>query len=41
VLVVLTLASGVLDMACYLRMGHVFMANMTGNVMFLGSSIAA
>jgi uncharacterized membrane protein YoaK (UPF0700 family) len=39
VLVVLTLASGLLDAACYLGMGHVFVANMTGNVVFLGFAL--
>ncbi len=36
----LTLLTGVVDAASYLRLGHVFVANMTGNVVFLGFAIA-
>ncbi len=40
VLVCLTMATGLVDAACYLGMGHVLVANMTGNVVFLGFAIA-
>jgi uncharacterized membrane protein YoaK (UPF0700 family) len=36
----LTLVTGVVDAASYLKLGHVFVANMTGNVVFLGFAIA-
>ncbi|WP_169922751.1 YoaK family protein [Streptomyces lushanensis] len=36
----MTFASGVVDAVSYLRLGHVFVANMTGNVVFLGLSVA-
>ena len=36
----LTLVTGVVDAVSYLRLGHVFVANMTGNVVFLGFSLA-
>lgn len=36
----LTFVSGVVDATSYLRLGHVFVANMTGNVVFLGFGIA-
>ncbi|MFD7896819.1 YoaK family protein [Streptomyces sp. NPDC059568] len=36
----MTFASGLVDAVSYLRLGHVFVANMTGNVVFLGLSIA-
>jgi uncharacterized membrane protein YoaK (UPF0700 family) len=36
----LTLVTGVVDAVSYLRLGHVFVANMTGNVVFLGFAIA-
>lgn len=39
VLVCLTLATGLIDAACYLGMGHVLVANMTGNVVFLGFAL--
>jgi uncharacterized membrane protein YoaK (UPF0700 family) len=39
-LVALTFVSGVVDAASYLKLGHVFVANMTGNVVFLGFAIA-
>jgi uncharacterized membrane protein YoaK (UPF0700 family) len=32
--------TGLVDAFAYLRLGHVFVANMTGNVVFLGFSIA-
>jgi uncharacterized membrane protein YoaK (UPF0700 family) len=38
-LLVLTLTTGVIDAACYLGLGHVFAANMTGNVVLLGFGI--
>jgi uncharacterized membrane protein YoaK (UPF0700 family) len=39
-LLVLTAAAGLVDAVSYLALGHVFVANMTGNVVFLGFSIA-
>jgi uncharacterized membrane protein YoaK (UPF0700 family) len=39
-LIALTVASGVVDAFSYLVLGHVFVANMTGNVVFLAFSIA-
>jgi len=36
----LTFVTGVVDATSYLRLGHVFVANMTGNVVFLGFGIA-
>jgi uncharacterized membrane protein YoaK (UPF0700 family) len=39
-LLVLTAVTGVVDAGSYLRLGHVFVANMTGNVVFLGFGIA-
>ncbi len=39
-LVVLTLVTGLVDATSYLKLGHVFVANMTGNVVFLGFGIA-
>jgi uncharacterized membrane protein YoaK (UPF0700 family) len=39
-LVALTLVTGVVDAASYLSLGHVFVANMTGNVVFLGFALA-
>jgi uncharacterized membrane protein YoaK (UPF0700 family) len=38
-LLVLTAAAGLVDAVSYLRLGHVFVANMTGNVVFLGFAI--
>lgn len=35
-LLVLTGVTGLVDAVSYLRLGHVFVANMTGNVVFLG-----
>ena len=40
VLLALTAATGLVDAACYLGMGHVLVANMTGNVVFLGFALA-
>ena len=39
-MVVLTVVTGVVDAASYLKLGHVFVANMTGNVVFLGFALA-
>jgi len=39
-LVTLTLVTGVVDATSYLRLGHVFVANITGNVVFLGFALA-
>ena len=39
-LIVLTIVTGVVDALAYLRLGHVFVANMTGNVVFLGFAAA-
>ncbi|MCU1501977.1 MAG: conserved rane protein of unknown function [Ilumatobacteraceae bacterium] len=39
VLVVLTLTTGVIDAVSILSLGHVFVANMTGNVAFLGFAL--
>lgn len=36
----LTAATGLIDAVGYLRLGHTFVANMTGNVVFLGFSVA-
>ena len=36
----LTAVTGLVDAASYLKLGHVFVANMTGNVVFLGFAIA-
>jgi len=36
----LTLVSGLIDAVSFLRLGHVFVANMTGNVVLLGFAIA-
>src|SRR5205823_7465394 len=38
-LLVLTAAAGLVDAVSYLELGHVFVANLTGNVVFLGFSI--
>jgi uncharacterized membrane protein YoaK (UPF0700 family) len=38
-LMLLTLATGVVDAASVLGLGHVFTANMTGNVVFLGFAL--
>lgn len=39
-LIALTFLTGVVDAASYLRLGHVFVANMTGNVVFIGFALA-
>ncbi|MFF5565672.1 YoaK family protein [Streptomyces sp. NPDC012623] len=39
-LLVMTFATGLVDAVSFLRLGHVFVANMTGNVVFLGFSFA-
>jgi uncharacterized membrane protein YoaK (UPF0700 family) len=38
-LLALTLVTGLVDAASYVNLGHVFVANMTGNVVFLGFAI--
>jgi uncharacterized membrane protein YoaK (UPF0700 family) len=38
-LLLLTVVTGVVDAFSYLRLGHVFVANMTGNVVFLAFSL--
>ncbi len=40
VLIVLTATTGIIDAVSYLGLGHVFSANMTGNVVLLGFGIA-
>lgn len=39
-LVALTAVTGLVDAVSYLRLGHVFVANMTGNVVFLAFALA-
>jgi uncharacterized membrane protein YoaK (UPF0700 family) len=39
-LLVLTFTTGVVDAVSYLGIGHVFTANMTGNIVFLGFGLA-
>ncbi len=39
-LAVLTTVSGLVDAATYLKFGHVFVANMTGNIVFVGFALA-
>jgi uncharacterized membrane protein YoaK (UPF0700 family) len=39
-MVLLTIVTGIVDAVAYLTLGHVFVANMTGNVVFLGFSAA-
>jgi uncharacterized protein DUF1275 len=39
-MILLTIVTGVVDAVAYLRLGHVFVANMTGNVVFLGFAAA-
>jgi hypothetical protein len=39
-LLVLTFTTGLVDATSYLALGHVFTANMTGNIVFLGFGIA-
>ena len=40
VLLLLTVVAGVVDAASFLGLGHIFTANMTGNVVFLGFAAA-
>jgi uncharacterized membrane protein YoaK (UPF0700 family) len=40
VLVVLTVVAGLVDAFSYLALGHVFVANMTGNVVFIALALA-
>jgi uncharacterized membrane protein YoaK (UPF0700 family) len=40
VLLTLTLTTGLIDAASYLGLGHVFTANMTGNIVLLGFGLA-
>src|SRR6202035_977958 len=40
ILLVMTLVTGTVDAVCYLELGHVFTANMTGNVVLLGFALA-
>jgi uncharacterized membrane protein YoaK (UPF0700 family) len=39
-LLVLTMVTGLVDAVSYLNLGHVFVANMTGNIVFLGFAVA-
>ncbi|WTO34311.1 DUF1275 domain-containing protein [Streptomyces achromogenes] len=39
-MLVLTVVTGLIDAVSYLALGHVFVANMTGNVVFLGFALA-
>jgi uncharacterized membrane protein YoaK (UPF0700 family) len=39
-MIALTLLTGVVDAVSYLRFGHVFVANMTGNIVFLGFALS-
>jgi uncharacterized membrane protein YoaK (UPF0700 family) len=39
-LIALTVVTGLVDAVSYVALGHVFVANMTGNVVFLGFAIA-
>ena len=39
-LIVLTVVTGMVDAVSYLKLGHVFVANMTGNVVLLGFAAA-
>jgi uncharacterized membrane protein YoaK (UPF0700 family) len=38
-LIVLTIVTGLVDAVSYLKLGHVFVANMTGNVVLLGLAV--
>src|SRR5262249_59224931 len=40
VLLALTFVTGIVDAVSYLGLGHVFTANMTGNVVLLGFAVA-
>jgi uncharacterized membrane protein YoaK (UPF0700 family) len=39
-LLTLTAVTGLIDAVSYLRLGHVFVANMTGNIVFIGFALA-
>src|SRR5258705_13287317 len=39
-LILLTIVTGLVDAVSYVKLGHVFVANMTGNVVFLGFAVA-
>ena len=39
-LLILTIVTGLVDAVSYLELGHVFVANMTGNLVFLGFTAA-
>ncbi len=39
-MILLTIVTGMVDAVAYLKLGHVFVANMTGNVVFLGFAAA-
>ncbi len=39
-MVIMTLTTGLVDAFSYLTLGHVFVANMTGNIVFLGFALA-
>jgi uncharacterized membrane protein YoaK (UPF0700 family) len=39
-LILLTVVTGIVDAVAYLKLGHVFVANMTGNIVFLGFAAA-
>jgi uncharacterized membrane protein YoaK (UPF0700 family) len=39
-LLLLSVVTGLVDAVSYLALGHVFVANMTGNVVFLGFALA-
>lgn len=39
-LILLTMVTGVVDAVSYIALGHVFVANMTGNIVFLGFALA-
>src|SRR5207237_7974928 len=40
ILLAMTAVTGVVDAVSFLAMGHVFTANMTGNIVFLGFALA-
>jgi Protein of unknown function (DUF1275) len=40
-LLLLTVVTGLVDAFSYLQFGHVFVANMTGNVVFLSSAVGS
>jgi uncharacterized membrane protein YoaK (UPF0700 family) len=37
----LTFSTGLVDAASFLGLGHIFIANMTRNILFIGFSLAA